>query len=98
MRVNFLAKRDRRPELMDQPSLDAAAHHKALNGLRTANKVGRVSQTIWRAILHAKSLRLNDKPLRIIDVASGGGDVLIGITKLAARRGVNIDAHGWDIS
>ena len=38
------------------------------------------------------------RPLRVLDIAAGGGDVLIGIAKLAARHGVAIEAHGCDIN
>lgn len=83
---------------MDQPLLDPAAHRRALDGLKTANAISRVSQVLWRAIAEANCRAAKDRPLRILDIASGGGDVIIGISKMAARRGVDVRAHGWDIS
>jgi 2-polyprenyl-3-methyl-5-hydroxy-6-metoxy-1,4-benzoquinol methylase len=83
---------------MDQPALGLNEHRRALVGLKTANTAGQISRTIFRAILQKDCLNANKPPLRILDVASGGGDVLIGITRLAARRGIEVQAHGWDIS
>ncbi len=96
--MRFLAQRDRQPEMMDQPGLDADAHHSALDGLRAANSISRTARVIWRSMMHA-SIRLGDgSPLRILDIAAGGGDVMIGIAKMAARRGVAIEAYGCDIN
>ena len=96
--MSFLATRDRRPELMDQPGLGTETHHRALDGLKAANIVSRVSRIIWQGILDAGIIPTKTRSLRILDVASGGGDVLIGVSKLAARHGVELQAHGWDIS
>jgi SAM-dependent methyltransferase len=96
--VSFLASRDRHPELMDQPGLGSEAHHRALDGLKTANTVSRISHTIWRGILEAGFISAETLSVRILDIASGGGDVLIGIAHLAAACGITLQAHGWDIS
>jgi 2-polyprenyl-3-methyl-5-hydroxy-6-metoxy-1,4-benzoquinol methylase len=96
--LTFLAQRDRQPELMDQPSLDREAHYRALDGLRTTNSVSGTSRVIWRGILDAKILPQDGRPLRILDVAAGGGDVIIGVAKLAARNGIAIETHGCDIN
>jgi 2-polyprenyl-3-methyl-5-hydroxy-6-metoxy-1,4-benzoquinol methylase len=83
---------------MDQPGLDRATHHLALDGLRTTNAISRTSQIIWRGILDGKILPTNRQPLRILDIAAGGGDVMIGVAKLAARHGIPIETHGCDIN
>jgi 2-polyprenyl-3-methyl-5-hydroxy-6-metoxy-1,4-benzoquinol methylase len=83
---------------MDQPGLDTKTHHHALDGLKMANSVSRVSHIIWRGILNANVFPTEHRALRILDIASGGGDVIIGVSKLAARHGVELEAHGWDIS
>jgi 2-polyprenyl-3-methyl-5-hydroxy-6-metoxy-1,4-benzoquinol methylase len=82
---------------MDQPGLDGETHRRALDGLRTTNSISRTSQAIWRGIMDLKILPPG-RPLRILDVASGGGDVVIGVAKLAARQNVAIEAHGCDIN
>ena len=84
----FLAKRDRQPELMDQPGLDAGIHRHALVGLRKANTLSRTARVIWRAIQAADVVPKDGRPLRVLDIATGGGDVLIGVaqTGSALRR------------
>jgi 2-polyprenyl-3-methyl-5-hydroxy-6-metoxy-1,4-benzoquinol methylase len=96
--VKFLAERDRQPELMDQPGLDRETHRRALDGLRAANAISRTSQVIWRGIREAGIFPDNGRPLRILDIATGGGDVVIGVARLAARHGVAIETYGCDVS
>jgi 2-polyprenyl-3-methyl-5-hydroxy-6-metoxy-1,4-benzoquinol methylase len=83
---------------MDQPGLDRDAHHHALDGLRAANAVSRTSQVIWRGIRDSGVVRTNGRPLRILDIATGGGDVAIGVARLAARQGIAVEMHGCDIN
>jgi SAM-dependent methyltransferase len=82
---------------MDQPGLDREAHHRALGGLRTTNSISRTSQVVWRGILDL-GIFPDGRPLRILDIAAGGGDVVIGVARLAARHNVAIEAHGCDIN
>lgn len=96
--MSFLAERNRQPELMDQPGLDPATHHHALDGLRTTNAISRTSQVIWRGIKELDETLNNGRPLRILDIASGGGDVVRGVAKLAAKYGADVEAHGCDIN
>jgi 2-polyprenyl-3-methyl-5-hydroxy-6-metoxy-1,4-benzoquinol methylase len=83
---------------MDQPGLDNESHHAALAGLRTTNSLSRVPHVIWRGLVDADLLSSNGQPLRILDIAAGGGDVVIGVAKLAARMSVTADVHGCDIN
>lgn len=96
--LSFLAQRDRQPELMDQPGLDGDEHRRALNGLRTTNSISRTASVLWRAILTANIVADNQRPLRVLDVAAGGGDVITVIRQLAENDGVAIEAHGCDIN
>jgi 2-polyprenyl-3-methyl-5-hydroxy-6-metoxy-1,4-benzoquinol methylase len=96
--LSFLAERDRLPELMDQPGLDRETHRRALDGLRAANAISRTSQVIWRGISEAGVVRENGRPLRILDIAAGGGDVVRGVAKLASHHGIAAEAHGCDIN
>ncbi len=96
--MRFLTERDRQPELMDQPGLDSETHRRALAALGTTNSVSRTSQVIWRGIMDECRRPEGGRPLRILDIAAGGGDVVLGITKLAARHGVAIETHGCDIN
>jgi SAM-dependent methyltransferase len=95
--LEFLAARDRRQELMDQPGLDSETHRQALDGLRKTNSISRTSRVIWRGIMDLNILP-RGRPLRILDIAAGGGDVVIGIAKLAARHNIPIESYGCDIN
>ena len=96
--MRFLAQRDRQPELMDQPGLDVDIHRRALAGLGNTNSVCRVANVIWRAVLNAGIVPDRSQPIRVLDIAAGGGDVLLRVAKLAARDNVQIETHGCDIS
>src|SRR5215204_5305444 len=83
---------------MDEPGLDVDIHRHALAGLRNTNSLCRVAHVIWREILTTRLIYNPSSPIRILDIAAGGGDVLLRIAKLAARTNVAIEAHGCDIS
>ncbi len=93
-----LSRRDRQPELMDQPGLDPVEHRRALAGLQTTNSLCRTARIILRGIISEHIRPSNDRPLRVLDIAAGGGDVVIGLAKLAASNGINVEAHGCDIN
>jgi SAM-dependent methyltransferase len=85
------------PEMMDQPDLDVRRHVHALDGLGRANAVSLTTAAIWPA-LQAAAQDTSAGPLRVLDVASGGGHVLVSLARRAARKGVAIDWLGWDLS
>ena len=91
-----LAVRDRQPELMDDPSLDSGLHRQALAGLRRVSLISGTVRTFWKPIaeLAAKSGR----PIRVLDVACGGGDTVIDLAQRAERAGLDIVAAGCDLS
>lgn len=92
-----LRHRNRQPELMDQPGLDPDAHAKALAGLRRINVLSRTVSHVWRPIERiAKQRDLN--PVRVLDLASGGGDLAFQLAAVAKRRAVPAVIHGADIS
>ena len=69
--------RDREPELMDEPGLAPEPHHAALDGLRRINFLSASAGILWPAIRNlARSVK---GPLRLLDIGSGGGDVLVGL-------------------
>jgi SAM-dependent methyltransferase len=91
------ATRCRRPELMDQPGLDAAQHAHALAGLRRINRVSRSAAIYWPELRrHATAGR--GGPLRVLDVASGGGDVAIALARRAKRSRLDLRVEGCDKS
>ena len=73
-----LRLRHRVTELMDQPGLDEQLHRKALRGLRRVNWFSRSSGILWSAIL-GLARQVESRPLRVLDIACGGGDVTMAI-------------------
>lgn len=92
-----LGSRRLQPEIMDQPDLDSAEHQHALSGLRRVNALSFSNRVFWSHIVR-RSQRTNGRPLRVLDLACGGGDVGLGLAKRAARCNIDIEITGWDIS
>ena len=76
--LSRFAQRRRRPELMDQPDLDAGEHARALSGLGRINRLSRSDVIFWPAIARWPALP-KAAPVRVLDLASGGGDVPIAL-------------------
>lgn len=86
------------PELMDQPDLNEADHHAALRGLGRINVLS-LSRLPFKAPLVELALkRRSSQPLRVLDVACGGGDTSIWVAGLAKRSALPIQVTGLDIS
>jgi len=86
----------RSPELMDDPSLDAGEHLAALRALGTINALSLTASTLARAVNRLASPgRHATRPLHVVDVACGGGDVTVA---LARRLGPAVHVTGIDIS
>lgn len=92
-----LDRRERVPELMDDPNLDPAAHRAALAGLARANRLSRSADILWPTI--SRIGRANPaQPLRLLDVATGSGDVPIALALRARRLGIPLRIAACDIS
>lgn len=92
-----LAERHRIDEMMDDPAIDEASHQWALRGLARLNRISGSVARIWRPIHRlAKSQGL--KRITLVDIATGGGDVPIALTRLARRSGIELEATGIDVS
>ncbi len=78
-------------EEMDDASLDAALHREALEGLSRLNFVSCSARLLWRTIRPMGDVR-------VLDVACGGGDVTVGLWRLARQRGVTLRIEGVDRS
>lgn len=94
--------RERRlvPELMDAPGLDPAAHARALDGLGRLNAASRTSAAVWGAIRRVAGPTHTSPgaPLRVLDIATGGGDVARGVCRRAQRAAVAIEIEATDLS
>ena len=92
-----LNNRDRQPEVMDQPGLDPREHAKALMGLRRINAISRCSAGLFRPI-EALAITQPAKPLRVLELACGGGDTAIDLALMAKRKGLSLDIHACDLN
>lgn len=92
-----LACRDRQPELMDDPALEQDRHEHALKGLARINWISRSSAIVWPAIRRLAAER-NGQTLRVLDVACGGGDMAIAVSRKAAGSPWPIEVAGCDVS
>jgi 2-polyprenyl-3-methyl-5-hydroxy-6-metoxy-1,4-benzoquinol methylase len=91
-----LRDRQLRPEIMDDPALDFSRHEKALQGLTRLNMLGQSARLIWPTI-STLSRNLGRK-IRVLDIATGGGDIPIALASLARRYRLPIDFDGCDVS
>jgi hypothetical protein len=84
------------PELMDDPGIDADSHYAALKRLRRINHISRSSRVFWPSL--RQIARNTPGPLRILDVASEGGDVVVSLSRMAKLEGLNVEIDGYDSS
>lgn len=85
------------PEVMDQQNLDPQRHRQALRGLGRVNRLSRTAGILWKRIRtlepHATGARL-----RVLDLACGGGDVLLDLAERSRSHPIPIDFFGSDLS
>jgi 2-polyprenyl-3-methyl-5-hydroxy-6-metoxy-1,4-benzoquinol methylase len=94
-----LDSRDLRPELMDQPDLPDDRHRQALAGLARTNTLAGTSRSLWNPIRRLRTAKGGAySRLSLCDIASGAGDVTVGLCRLAKRDGVKLRVTGYDIS
>jgi SAM-dependent methyltransferase len=91
-----LRTRSRIPELMDDPALDPTEHRRALAGLARINRFTDSAGVLWPAI--AKLATELNRPVRVLDVATGSGDVPRKLIARAKRAGIALDISGCDLS
>ena len=98
--VNILRTLDQRnllPEIMDDPDLPEAEHLAALRGLAHINVLSGSSRILWSPLRQfLRSSGLNR--IRLLDVASGGGDVPLHLGRRLRRVGFAFEVTGTDIS
>lgn len=87
-------------EVMDRPDLDVREHHRALNGLARLNRLGRTARLTWGPIERWINRQgpPAGRPMRILDVACGGGDLAVDLWRIAKRSGLNLSVDAADIS
>lgn len=90
-------ERHREPEIMDQPDLEPARHVQALRGLARINQWSGSARILWPAI-RAYAMQNHLPSLRILDIATGGGDVPLALWRKGRRANFSMALEGWDIS
>ena len=93
----WLAERVCEPEVMDDPLLDRQRHFTALRGLARLNGLSASASILWSPIAQlARQLKVDR--LRVLDVATGAGDLPLRLRRKARRTNLQLDLHGVDIS
>jgi len=87
--------RHRTPELMDDPQLDDGAHFRALAGLGRLNRLAGTARRLWSELRREPA---GADPVRVLDVACGGGDVALDLARLARGAGRVFRCDGCDLS
>lgn len=84
-------------ELMDDPALPAEDHHAALTALARINWISGTAGQLARAIASLPAVSAG-RPLHVLDLACGGGDVTIAVARKLAAMGVAAQVIGVDMS
>ncbi len=82
---------------MDQPGLDRREHERALTALGRINAVSRTVPSVWRVIRDV-ARATPGRPLRILDIACGGGQLAVALARRMDREGIPGDVLGCDLS
>ncbi len=95
--LSVFKKRELTPELMDDLSLGLESHIEALQGLEKINQVSFACAPFWKEI---KKYFFADsqKPLRVLDVACGGGDLTTALALQARKEKLPIVFEGCDFN
>ncbi|MCA9117002.1 MAG: methyltransferase domain-containing protein [Planctomycetaceae bacterium] len=95
--MKSLSERVREDEVMDSPDLDVGLHHQALAALRRVNLWSGIGGRLAGTLADLAKQRGLSR-LRVLDLASGGGDVSLSLVRSMQRRGVAVELDGWDRS
>jgi 2-polyprenyl-3-methyl-5-hydroxy-6-metoxy-1,4-benzoquinol methylase len=95
--LESLTQRRCRPEVMDDPALEPARHAQALACLARINSISGSARILWGPLL-ALARNNPGRDLRLLDVATGGGDIPIALWRRARGAGLNLEISGGDIS
>jgi 2-polyprenyl-3-methyl-5-hydroxy-6-metoxy-1,4-benzoquinol methylase len=92
-----MKQRQLKQELMDDRTLDVALLHSALQGLKTINFLSASAASVWEPI-ERFARRTGRTRLRVLDVATGSGDIPIALWQRATRAGLQLDLHAVDFN
>lgn len=94
--VPDLSVRHRQAELMDDPGLEPERHQRALIALSRINRVSFAVPRLWHEV--ARVHRSTGRAVRVLDIACGGGDMLVAVARVADRMRVPVELVGCDLS
>lgn len=85
------------PEKMDDPALDREEHARALRGLQRINAWTANPSLVWKHV--SKLCRASDdRPLRVLDIATGAADIPIALLKMSDSCGAKLEIDACDVS
>ncbi len=93
--MTSLARR-RVPELMDQPEPDPEELARSLDDLRRVNRWLGGTRAIL-GLLAPMLRRVPDRPVRVLDVATGSADIPLSLSRWARGRGVELEVVATDL-
>ena len=97
MLASDLRQRILEPEDIDDPALAKEKLFGALEGLTRINFLSASAGSVWGPMLRlARELKLDR--LRVLDVATGGGDIPLALWRKGKRAGLPLEIAGVDIS
>jgi 2-polyprenyl-3-methyl-5-hydroxy-6-metoxy-1,4-benzoquinol methylase len=85
------------PEEMDDPAIATEHLQGALAGLRRLNFVSNSARIVWPPI-ERLAKAIPNRRIRILDIATGSGDIPIALWGRAKNAGLNVDIHGIDVN
>lgn len=100
--IGNVADRVREREVMDRPDLDQDLHQQALTGLARLNWLSGSVGLVWSPIAELGSQL--GRPLSVLDLATGGGDIPLGLWRRARRTGLDLEMtwrignHGFQMT
>lgn len=87
--------RNRQPEWMDQPELDTTELTRSLADLRQVNRWLGGTRAMMR-LLVPMMLRLRERPVRVLDVATGSADIPLILARWARARSLALEVVATD--
>ena len=97
MAANDLRSRILESEDIDDPELEKEKLYGALHGLSRINFLSASAGTVWSPIRRLAQ-RLKNDHLRILDIATGAGDIPVSLWRKGQRAGLKLEILGVDIS
>ncbi len=92
----MIVERERRPELMDHPDVDAAQLARSLRDLRAVNRWLGGRRSAVRRLLEAGEAS-GRRPVRVLDVGTGGADLPMALVDAARARGLSVEVDAADV-